>query len=135
MSRKHIYLQWIILALAALMTCRAGFAADSLQAEKPFAKTLPTDTTHYTPLAEAEGFESGCVTRMPGTFGSEHSTKSWREMIVIFKGEGEVLIGGGEPLPIRVGSVAYIPPNTVHQIHCTGNEPMQYVYVAAKTVP
>ncbi|RPH95233.1 cupin domain-containing protein [candidate division KSB1 bacterium] len=135
MYKRHILNRCICVAFAALIYSTAAFAADSLQTMKPFVKQLPPDSVHYTPLAEADGFESGCVSRQPGSFGSEHSTKSWCEMIVVLKGRGEVLIKGSDPLPIQVGSVAYIPPNTIHQVHCTSDEPMQYVYVAAKTIP
>jgi quercetin dioxygenase-like cupin family protein len=132
MNRKYVPFRWVLAALAVMLLSHAGLAADSLQTEKPYVKSLPTDTRHYTLLAETEGFESGCVTRLPGTSGHEHSTKSWREMLIVLKGEGEVIIGGGEPLAIRAGSVAYIPPNTIHQIHCTSDVPLQYVYVAVK---
>jgi quercetin dioxygenase-like cupin family protein len=124
-----------IAALAAallLILSTASFAADSLQTAQPFVKQLPADSIHYTPLAETEAFESGCVSLLPGNSGSEHSTQ---EMLIILKGQGEVIIVGGDTLQFHAGEVAYVPSNTKHQIRCTGDTALQYVYVAAKATP
>lgn len=101
----------------------------------PFVKQLPPDSVHWIPLVEASTFESGCVAVQPGDSGSEHSSKSWQEMLVVLQGQGEVIIGGGtQKLPIQAGEAVYIPRQTIHQLHCTGDSALQYVYIAAKTV-
>jgi len=131
-QRKSIYI-WVIPAL--LLCLLTILVAEALQKEQPFAKHLPPDSVHYMPLVEAETFESGCVALQPGDFGDEHSSKSWQEMLVVLGGQGEVIIGGEEKLPIQAGDAVYIPRQTIHQLHCTGETALQYVYVAAKTSP
>jgi quercetin dioxygenase-like cupin family protein len=124
--------QFLSIAAFLFIFTAASFAED---AAKPFVKQLPPDSIHYTPLAETETFESGCVSLQPDDKGSEHSSKSWQEMLIILKGQGEVIIVGGDTLHIHAGEVAYIPPQTTHNLRCTGDTPLQYVYVAAKATP
>jgi quercetin dioxygenase-like cupin family protein len=124
--------QFLSIAASLFILTAATFAED---ATKPFVKQLPPDSIHYTPLAETETFESGCVSLLSGDKGSEHSTQSWQEMLIILKGQGEVIIVDGDTLQIHAGEIAYIPPQTTHNLRCTGDAPLQYVYVAVKATP
>lgn len=132
-DRRHL---WICTALAVFACAMVASASDSLQTARPFVKHLPADTLHHEPLLEppvSRALESGCVSHAPGKSGSEHSTKSYEEMLVVLQGRGEVVIAGGEPLPISGGDIAYIPPHTTHFVRNTGDVPLQYVYIATDT--
>jgi mannose-6-phosphate isomerase-like protein (cupin superfamily) len=132
-DRRHL---WICTALAVFACAMVAAASDSLRTARPFVKHLPADTVHYLPLLEpplSRAFESGCVSHAPGKSGSEHSTKSYEEMLVVLRGRGEVVIAESEPLPVQAGDIAYIPPYTTHFVRNTGDVPLQYVYIATNT--
>jgi len=52
------------------------------------------------------------------------------EGYLILKGKGLLLLGEAKQ-PVAAGMVAYIPRNTQHQIECTSDEPLEYVYFAS----
>jgi len=119
-----------------IVCCAASGRADDSLTVKPFVKTLPPDTVHYVPLLEppvSKALESGCVNRLPGTSGSEHTTGDYEEMLVILRGEGEVVVAGGEPMAVHAGEIAYIPPHTKHFVRNTGDEVLQYVFIVTDT--
>ncbi|MBU1921204.1 cupin domain-containing protein [bacterium] len=123
------------LFLLAILFLLASCSEETGEPAESFVAQLPPDSIHWIPLVEADTFESGCVALQPGDSGSEHSSMSWQEMLVVLRGEGEIIIGGKEKLPIHAGEAVYIPRQTIHQLHCIGDSVLQYVYVAAKTEP
>jgi oxalate decarboxylase/phosphoglucose isomerase-like protein (cupin superfamily) len=136
MNRNHCQHLWIWVALAVFACAAVASASDSLQTARPFAKHLPADTVHYVSLLEpplSRALESGCVSHAPGKSGSEHSTKSYEEMLVVLRGRGEVVMAGGDSLTIQAGDIAYIPPHTTHFVRNTGDVPLRYVYIATDT--
>jgi len=77
------------------------------------------------------GMRSGRVHLLPGQACGQHSTKNQEELLVFLAGQGELLIGAGTRHPVGVGKVAYIPPETLHDVSNTGQEPLIYVYCVA----
>jgi len=77
------------------------------------------------------GMKAGQVHLGSGQACGQHSTKNHEELLVFLAGTGELLIGGGERLPVGVGRVAYIPPETLHDVRNTGPDPLVYVYCVA----
>jgi mannose-6-phosphate isomerase-like protein (cupin superfamily) len=77
------------------------------------------------------GMRAGRVHLPPGQACGQHSTKNHEELLVFLAGQGELLIGDGVRHPVGVGKVAYIPPETLHDVSNTGSEPLIYVYCVA----
>ena len=77
------------------------------------------------------GMRSGRVHLPPGQACGQHSTKNHEELLVFLAGKGELQVGGGARHPVGVGKVAYIPPETLHDVSNTGLEPLVYVYCVA----
>jgi mannose-6-phosphate isomerase-like protein (cupin superfamily) len=102
--------------------------------QKAFSLSL-NDQPEYQRILEGTpqtcGMRSGRVYVEPGASCGEHSTKQHEELIVFLQGEGKVHIGGGDPLRVGAGKVAYIPPNTLHDVENTGSGPLAYIYCVA----
>jgi mannose-6-phosphate isomerase-like protein (cupin superfamily) len=77
------------------------------------------------------GMRSGRVYLAPGKSCGQHSTKDHEELLVFLAGRGELLIGENDRYQVGQGKVAYIPPQTAHDVRNTGNEPLIYVYCVA----
>jgi quercetin dioxygenase-like cupin family protein len=76
------------------------------------------------------------VTIAPGAFAGRH-THPGEEMSYVIEGEGEVLIDGQPPLPIKAGDGFVIPAGAIHDAHNTGKVPikMAAVYYVEKGKP
>jgi len=61
-----------------------------------------------------------------------HNTDECEELLIPLSGEGELIIQSGESLRVCPGCVLYNPPHTEHDVRCTGNAPLEYVYVVTK---
>ena len=81
---------------------------------------------------ETVTMHSGLVVLNPGKSVGKHNTKNYEEVLVILEGEGEMKITDGPTLPLKTGSLAYCPPRTEHDVVCTGQAKLKYVYVVAK---
>jgi quercetin dioxygenase-like cupin family protein len=77
------------------------------------------------------GMRSGFVRLRPGATVGWHTTGQYEECLVILRGAGETLIEGQEKRAFSAPSVAYIPPETRHNVSNTGKEVLEYVYVVA----
>lgn len=102
------------------------------------AKALVMDLNQkaeYQRLLEGEpqtrGMRSGRVYLEPGKACGQHSTKEHEELLVFLSGRGRLLIGQDDSLSIGGGKVAYIPPNTIHDVENSGSEPLTYIYCVA----
>lgn len=98
-----------------------------------FVQPLPEDDTPYLSLLK-EGksvkLRSGYVCLQPGASVGEHSTENYEELLIVLSGAGEVETGGEhERRPITANQVAYNPPQTTHNVHNTGAEPLRYIYI------
>lgn len=101
---------------------------------EPFAVEL-NDTNQFQRLLDKETqscrMKAGRVYLQPGQNCGQHSTKENEEMLIFLNGKGLAVIGGAEPFEIGLGKAAYIPPETLHDIKNTGDEPLIYVYCVA----
>ncbi|HNS20541.1 MAG TPA: cupin domain-containing protein [Sedimentisphaerales bacterium] len=80
---------------------------------------------------QTHGMRSGRVYLEPGKACGQHSTKNHEELLVFLAGQGELLIGDHDRLTVGAGKVAYIPPETLHDVRNTGSEPLAYIYCVA----
>jgi mannose-6-phosphate isomerase-like protein (cupin superfamily) len=109
------------------------------KAAMPPGKTLVielNDNPDYQPLLTGKpqtcGMRSGRVYLKPGEECGRHSTKTHEETLVFLSGKGTALVGEeGNALDVGRGKVCYIPPDTLHNIKNTGNEPLVYIYCVA----
>ncbi len=81
---------------------------------------------------ETCSMRSGAVALPPGGTIGKHSTKANEEVIVVLEGEGVLLLNEDWELPLEVGTVAYCPPETEHDVKNTGAAMLRYIYVVAK---
>jgi len=80
---------------------------------------------------QTRGMRSGRVHLPPGQACGQHSTKNHEELLVFLTGQGELLVGEGDRLVVGAGKVAYIPPETLHDVRNTGSQPLAYIYCVA----
>ncbi len=107
-------------------------------AAQPEAKVISADMhgTDYVRLLggppETSTMRSGAVALQPDKTVGKHSTGINEELIVVLEGEGALLLGDGRELSLKVGTVAYCPPDTEHDVKNTGSTVMRYIYVVAR---
>jgi mannose-6-phosphate isomerase-like protein (cupin superfamily) len=77
------------------------------------------------------GMRSGRVYLAPGKSCGQHSTKDREELLVFLSGSGELLIGENDRYQVGQGKVAYIAPQTAHDVSNTCKVPLIYVYCVA----
>ncbi|MBN2137586.1 MAG: cupin domain-containing protein [Sedimentisphaerales bacterium] len=78
---------------------------------------------------ETGGMKAGRVYLEPGKACGEHSTHEKEEILVFLTGTGQLLIGQEpEVLEVGKGMVAFIRPDTIHDVRNTGSEPLTYVF-------
>ncbi len=102
--------------------------------EEVFVRELKSEPEYQRLLAgrpETCGMRSGRVYLEPGKDCGEHSTKEHEELLVFLAGVGELQIGTGDRLSVGAGKIAYIPPQTVHNVRNAGSEPLVYIYCVA----
>ena len=76
------------------------------------------------------GMKVGITVLRPGQNVGQHSTGRNEEVLVFLRGRG-ILVADGVELEVGEGKVAYIPPNTEHDIRNTGDGLLCYIYVVA----
>jgi len=82
------------------------------------------------------GMRSGRVYLQPGESCGQHSTNDREEMLIFLSGKGVALIGEEEnSFEVGEGKVAYIPPQTIHNIKNTATEPLVYIYCVSPNLP
>jgi len=82
------------------------------------------------PRKMSEAIELGLVRLKKGEKNRLAVHPDEEEGYLILKGKGLLLLGEAKQ-PVAAGMVAYIPRNTQHQIECTSDEPLEYVYFAS----
>ena len=125
--------------MAAILTLGAEVlsqekAPKSATAVKPLTVPLACETNDCTLLGGAPqtaGLRSGFVRLAPGETVGWHTTGAHEEELVILHGKGEAEIEGRSGLSIGEGMIAYIPPETRHNVKNTGTAALEYVYVVA----
>jgi mannose-6-phosphate isomerase-like protein (cupin superfamily) len=80
------------------------------------------------PGRQSLGLKAGRVHLECGQACGEHSTGAREEVLVFLAGHGELLTGADQKAGVGQGQVAYIPPQTLHNVINTGAEPLVYVF-------
>jgi mannose-6-phosphate isomerase-like protein (cupin superfamily) len=90
------------------------------------------DITRQTLMGEGTGEEPlNCLTRYFEVQPNGHSTLERHEhthAVVIIRGEGEVVLEDRVEA-VRLHDCVYIAPNTFHQFHATGSEPLGFLCI------
>jgi mannose-6-phosphate isomerase-like protein (cupin superfamily) len=78
---------------------------------------------------QTSGMRSGRVCLQPDESCGQHSTKDREEMLIFLSGKGLLLVGEEEDsFEVGEGRIAYIPPQTIHNVENTGTKPLVYIY-------
>lgn len=105
---------------------------------KPKRLKLAIESNEYQRLLkrgeESVSMHSGLVTLESGKSVGKHSTRDCEEMIIVLKGNGELLFANNESIKMEEGFILYCPPDTEHDVKNTGKKLLKYIYVAAKTI-
>ena len=80
------------------------------------------------PITETETLKLGRSVRKKGESTPMASHDDEEEFYIVLKGAG-VIRSGEEEYPISAGQVAFIARNEPHQVTCTSDEPLEYLYV------
>lgn len=91
----------------------------------------PKDCTLLGGPPDTAGLRSGVVRLPAGDDVGWHTTGAHEEELVILQGTGEAEIEGEPAMLIGDGTIAYIPPETRHDVKNTGTNVLEYVYVVA----
>jgi quercetin dioxygenase-like cupin family protein len=82
-------------------------------------------------VPQTSGMRGGSVMLKPGESVGWHSTGENEEALVILHGSGAAMIEGQPDIPLAEKMLAYIPPETRHNVTNTGSEVLEYVWVVA----
>jgi quercetin dioxygenase-like cupin family protein len=125
----------LIVCLLTAAGCTAGRDTPETGAAcKPFVHGLEDPCDYHLLLTgkpQTCGMRSGRVRLAPGRSIGLHSTKGNEELLVFLSGNGIAWLAEGTQLQVGAGRVAYIPPQTTHDIRNTGAEPLVYVFCVA----
>ena len=86
-------------------------------------------------VTEAERFSFGMVVLEPGKGHERHNHPGSEEIIFVVSGEGEQMVDGEGPVPVRAGASIYIPEGVYHSTVNTGWEPLRLLVVYAPAGP
>ena len=78
---------------------------------------------------------SGMVVLQKGENVGSHSTGPYEEVLVILEGSGEVEADGFGRKEVEKGCIAYIPPETRHNVFNPGEQELRYIFIVAKVLP
>lgn len=95
----------------------------------------PGDQSYFKLLSgppETRSIKSGLVTLSPGKSIGLHSTKSNEEVIVPLAGCGQLCCAEHESIELSTGVIAYVPPQTEHDVINTGSIDLRYIFIVAK---
>ena len=127
----------VVKLVSLLPLCFAAVVAQK-SAAQPEAKVIKADMQGKDHLRLLDGppetfsLRSGAVALQPGKAVGKHNTETYEELVVVLEGEGAMLLNEGQELPLKMGTVAYCPPNTEHDVKNTGSTVFRYMYVVAK---
>jgi len=77
---------------------------------------------------QSHGLKAGRVFLEPGQACGQHSTHDREEILVILSGTGLLKTGETAEHRIGQGNIAYIPPQTQHDVQNDGSDPLIYVF-------
>jgi mannose-6-phosphate isomerase-like protein (cupin superfamily) len=61
----------------------------------------------------------------------EHVTEGKEEVVIVLQGQGELHCNGSGVMKLSTGDVAYVPPETAHDIRNTGTGTLEYIFVVS----
>ena len=102
---------------------------------QPFVFTLPGSGNGSLSLMKpprTSTFRSGPVRLEPGGNVGRHATGGNEEMIVVLEGRGALECEGCVQLEIAGGQIAYVPPQTCHNVCNRGTAQLTYIYVVTR---
>ena len=123
--------------LLGLVCCGLGTAmAAAAPGQGPQPLTIPLagqrqSVNLLTGVPQTAGMRSGFVRLRPGESVGWHTSGRHEETLVILRGKGAALVEGQARREFAAPAVAYIPPNTRHNVQNTGTGVLEYVYVVA----
>jgi len=140
---RHVTTVFVPLSLAVYLLTGLGCATHQQSATagdspKAFVRSLEDPCNYHLLLTGAPqtfGMRSGRVRLAPGKSIGLHNTEGNEELLVFLSGSGVALIGRDTRLQVAAGNVAYIPPETPHNILNTGTEPLAYVFCVTPAGP
>ena len=91
------------------------------------------DSPEYQRLLEfpgqTHGLKASKVHLAGGKSVGQHTTGKNEEILIFLSGRGRCLIGSEQKaFEVSAGRIAYIPPDTIHDIENTGCEPLIYIF-------
>ena len=104
---------------------------------EPLPKTVlldPGDLTYIRLLGgppETRSIKAGLVTLSPGKSIGLHSTEANEEVIVPLAGCGELRIANHVSIALATNAIAYVPPQTEHDVINTGAANLKYIFIIA----
>ena len=129
-----------ILFVALILTAQPLFSQgqDTITSHpRPKIITFNPDSSTYKCLfdgiKDSVAFYSGVVTVAPGESCGTHNTEIYEEMIILLKGVCQLKITGHEDVLLNYGKIAFIPPQTEHNMVNPGPEEAKYIYIAVKS--
>ena len=126
-----------IVACAVFIFAIAGVVqlfSQGAGSKKPFALALECaggDCPLLKGAPQTAGMRGGNVRLKPGASVGWHSTEQQEEALVILRGAGAANIEGQADLALSEHQLAYIPPQTKHNVTNTGAQEMEYVWIVA----
>lgn len=104
-----------------------------MASEKPFTIELQKTADYQELLTDDKtwGMRSGRVYLKPDEECGKHSTGKHEEMLVFLEGIGTAFIDDVETMVVGAGKIAYVPPETIHNIKNTSDKPLVYIYCVA----
>ena len=127
----------VLLPLACLLSLRTGAQQLSPQ-NRPLVLSLVCaegDCPLLKVAPQTHGMRAGMVRLKHGQSVGWHSTDQNEEALVILHGSGVAKLEGQSDIPLRTRMLAYIPPNTRHNVTNTGPELLEYTWVVAPAKP
>ncbi|HTP43520.1 MAG TPA: cupin domain-containing protein [Candidatus Acidoferrum sp.] len=80
---------------------------------------------------QTRGMRGGSAKLSPGDSMGWHSTGANEEALVILHGAGTANIEGQGDIPLHESMLAYIPPQTNHNVTNTGTDALEYAWIVA----
>jgi mannose-6-phosphate isomerase-like protein (cupin superfamily) len=105
--------------------------------KQPFVLTLPKNGSGYSSIVKpprTSSLRSGLVSLEPGRDVGLHSTEGNEEMLVVLEGDGVLECEGCSRLGMAGGQIAYVPPETRHNVFNTGTSPLRYIYIVSRAL-
>jgi len=126
----------LVMALISVALAVGAIAAQERTKREPMTFTLDCaggDCPLLKGAPQTSGMRGGSVKLKPGESVGWHSTSANEEALVILHGSGVANIQGHPDVPLTEKMLAYIPPETRHNVTNNGNQVLEYVWVVAPT--